>query len=123
MPNEPDLVVAVSFLRTFNMRFGPLAGKKVDVPTQYVGASAREVSCELPAEDERQNHPASGDSSPAVRAAGKNPEHEPPWTEVRVEVPSSARDARTTLEREISYRGGKSFQWFLMRRSHPTGPC
>ncbi len=115
IPNEPDLLVGVSFTVSHRLHFGRRAGQTIDVPVQYVGASAREVSGELSAEA-RRSAPIVWRFICGIVSGGDDPRSEPPWRELRVEVPSGMSDARSALERELSHETTSNFCWFVMRK-------
>jgi hypothetical protein len=114
VPNEPGLLVAVSFVRVVKTHFPPAAGKTFRVPTRFVGASARGVSAEAN-EAEQRKHPVAWRFLRGEHTGGDDVRTDPPWVEWRVEIPSRVKDARKALEKHLSSGGGaEEFRWFVM---------
>ena len=112
--NEPNLLVAVWFVRKVKTYFPPHAGKTFHMPVSFVGASAREVSFELSAARQRE-HPVVWRFIRGESTGGDDPRTDPPWVEHRVEFPSKVRDARNVLEKALAGVGeDQQFRWFVM---------
>jgi hypothetical protein len=115
VPNEPSLLVAVSFVRVVKCHIGPDAGKLFRVPSGFVGASGREVSCELSVAEQRR-HPVVWRFLCGGPEGGDDVRTDPPWAEWRVEIPSKVKDARKVLEKKLAAAGdADTFRWFVMR--------
>src|SRR4051812_10413121 len=106
IPNEPGLLVSVSFMRSVLFRFGPNAGQSKSYPMNYGGCSAREISAEL-SEAEASAYPVVWRFFRGMKSGGDDPKAEPPWDERRIEVPATEHDATASLQIEMFAEGTK----------------
>jgi hypothetical protein len=106
------LFVAVAFDREYVSQFGPKRGEVLLTPMRFVGVSAREISCELPAA-ERIGVAVVWRFFSGSETGGDDPKTEPPWKEERIEVPSDQNSASKFIE-QSAFGFGQNFRWFLM---------
>ena len=108
IPNEPELLVLVTFDRHV-----PSKRRAIVERCSYVGASARLGSAEL-GEEARQSLPVqwrfirgffSGDDVP-------NPGSQ--WNEKVIEIDGAKTNAREWLEKEMNVGNESNFRWFLL---------
>lgn len=121
IPNRPGQLVIVSYKRITR---SPFTHENVEVPMNFVGASARKISCEAGEEAMSKvpvtwrflqgNVSGDDDSTPGSE-----------WDEWSVDVSPMSRDARLRLEKKAPGGETSGFEWYLFQREAGpgTGPA
>lgn len=115
IPNEPQQMVAVSFFRRVQLRFGPRAGQVLWAPVAFVGSSALEVSAEEAGSREATRLPIVWRFIAGQGSGGDDLKTEPAWHERRVEIPRDVTDAAEYLQHEEFE--GTDFRWYLLDKA------